>query len=83
MNLQEYFTSKNAESERRNQGEAATFVPPTDHFKMVVTNIDYVVKEELQCQSDFSEVLEDTRTFQTPVINLSDPPLWPKICQNL
>jgi hypothetical protein len=49
-------------------------------FKLGVTNTDGNVKEELECQSDVSEVLEDTQTFQTPMISLSNPALQPKIC---
>jgi hypothetical protein len=55
-------------------------VSRTNRFKLYVTNSDRNVKEELECQSDFSEVLEDTQTPQTPVINLSAPASWPKIC---
>jgi hypothetical protein len=49
-------------------------------FKFCVTNTHYNVKEELECQSDFSYVLEDHHTPQTPMINLSYPALWPKLC---
>jgi hypothetical protein len=40
----------------------------------------YNVKDELECQTDFSAFLEDTQTRQTPMINLPDPSLRPKIC---
>jgi hypothetical protein len=44
------------------------------------TNDHHDVEEELGSQSDFTEVVDDTQTPQTPMINLSDPALWPKIC---
>jgi hypothetical protein len=45
------------------------------------TNTDdcHDVEEKLGSQSDFTEVVDDTQTLQTPMINLSDPALWPKI----
>jgi hypothetical protein len=80
MNLQEYFTSQNTENETCKQGEAPTSVSPKNRFEIDVTDTDYNVKEELECQSEFSEVLEDTQTFQTPMTNLYVSALWPKIC---
>jgi hypothetical protein len=45
------------------------------------TNADdpHDVEEKLGFQSDFTEVLDGTQTPQTPMINSSDPALWPKI----
>jgi hypothetical protein len=45
-----------------------------------VTNTDDSAKEELECQSDFSEVHGNIQTFQTPMISLFDPALWPRRC---
>jgi hypothetical protein len=41
------------------------------------TNTDdrHDVEEELSSQSHFTEVVEDTQTPQTPMINLFDPAL--------
>jgi hypothetical protein len=36
-------------------------------------------EEELRSQSDFTQVVDDIQTPQTPMINLSDPVLWPEI----
>jgi hypothetical protein len=60
MNLQKYFMSKGADIETRIQGQAPITVPPANRFKLGVTKTGYNVKEKLECQSDFSEVLNDT-----------------------
>jgi hypothetical protein len=62
MNPQEYSASGSAESEVCKQGEASTSTSSKNGFKLDVTNIDYNVKEELECPSDFSEVLDNTET---------------------
>jgi hypothetical protein len=45
------------------------------------TNTDdhHDVEKELGSQSDFTEVVDDAQTPQTPMINLSDSALSPKI----
>jgi hypothetical protein len=80
MNFRKYFTPKGTETEICKQSEASTSIPSTNSFKLSVTNADYNVNKELVCQSHLSEILEDTRTPLTPTMNLSDPALWPKIC---
>jgi hypothetical protein len=41
----------------------------------LITDDDYDVEEELGFQPDFTEVVDDTQTPETPMINLSDPAL--------
>jgi hypothetical protein len=45
------------------------------------TNTDdrHDIQEEPGSQYDFTQVVDDTQTPQTPMINLFDPALWPKI----
>jgi hypothetical protein len=62
------------------QCEASTSISPMKRFKLGITKTDYIVKEELECQSAFVLVLKDTQTTQTWMINLPYPALWPKIC---
>jgi hypothetical protein len=62
--------SKSNKKQTCKQGKASTSVLPTNSFKLGVINNDYKVREEIECQSDFSEALEDTQTAQTPVITI-------------
>jgi hypothetical protein len=61
------------------QGENSTSISSRNRFKLDVTNDDYNIKRELECQSGFSGVLEDNHNPQTPTINLPHPALRPKI----
>jgi hypothetical protein len=65
MNLQGYFTSESTENETCKQGEASTSTSPVNRFKLGLSTADYNVKEKLECQSDFSEVFENTQPPQT------------------
>jgi hypothetical protein len=44
------------------------------------TNTAYNVKEKLQCQSVVSKVLDNAQNPPAPMITLSNPALWLKIC---
>jgi hypothetical protein len=80
MNLQKYFISKSTENETCNQGKASTSTSTLTALSGETNTDDhYDVEEELGSQSDFTEVVDDTQIPQTPMINLSDPALWPKI----
>jgi hypothetical protein len=80
INLQKYFAPKSTGNGTCEQGEASAFISPKNRFKLGVTTVDCSVKELPECQSDYLEVLQDTETPHIPMINLSDPALWPKVC---
>jgi hypothetical protein len=81
LNLLKYFVSKSTENETCNQGKASTSTSTLTAL-LGETNTDdhYDVGEELGFQSDFTEVVDDTQTPQTPMINFSDRALWAKFC---
>jgi hypothetical protein len=57
--------SKGAENEMCKQGESSAFVSPTNRFKLCATNVDYNVKEELECQSDFCKSIRQSNYLNT------------------
>jgi hypothetical protein len=82
INLQKYFVSKSTENETCNQGKASASTSTSTLTALLGetnTDVRHDVEEELGSQSDFTGVVDDTQTPQTPTINLSDPALWPKI----
>jgi hypothetical protein len=64
---QKYFISKSTENETCNQGKASISASTlTALLSETTTDDSHDVEEELGSQSDFTEVVDDTHTPQTP-----------------